>query len=90
MHCILFITAHFIIFLIIIFEHSFISFFSKYLNCCQSLQKKFENMQAISNDYYDEIHFKFLVSEYERAKIEKQKYALYMDKIKGDDDFLYK
>lgn len=44
-------------------------------------------MQAISDDYYDQIHFKFLISEYERAKLEKQRYTLFIDQIKNDFDF---
>jgi len=31
------------------------------------MQEKFEEMDAISDDYYNEIHLKFLVSEYERS-----------------------
>jgi hypothetical protein len=44
-------------------------------------------MEAISDDYYEEMNFKFLISEYERAKFEKQKYMIYIEKIKNDFDF---
>ena len=44
-------------------------------------------MQAISDDYYDQMHYKFLISEYERAKLEKQKFTLYIDRIKNDSQF---
>ena len=44
-------------------------------------------MEAISDDYYEEMNFKFLITEYERAKFEKQKYQIYKEKIKNDYDF---
>jgi len=44
-------------------------------------------MDAISDDYYDEMGLKFLISEYERAKQEKQKYLLYIDQIRNHKDF---
>ena len=28
------------------------------------------DMEAISDDYYDEIHLKFLINEYERSRLE--------------------
>ena len=39
-------------------------------------------MEALSDDYYKEIEIDFLISEYERAKLEKQKYLLLLDKGK--------
>ena len=47
-------------------------------------------MDAISDDYYNEMNLKFLINEYERAKIEKQNYMLYINKMKHQRDFLYK
>ena len=35
-------------------------------------------MNLISDDYYDEIHLKFLLAEYDRAKIDKQDCLSYM------------
>jgi len=37
------------------------------------MQQKMD-MEAISDDYYDEIHLKFLINEYERSLLEKQMY----------------
>ena len=89
----MFIVANAIFLLILLFEQTFISFFAKYFSCCMIFKKKdeqYSNMQAISDDYYDQIHFKFLISEYERTKLEKQRYTLYIDKIKNEEDFFEK
>jgi len=35
------------------------------------VQVKYADMDAISDDYYNEMQLKFLISEYERGKLEK-------------------
>ena len=47
-------------------------------------------MVAISDDYYNEMNLKFLVSEFERTKTEKQNLLLYIDKVKNSRDFIFK
>ena len=47
-------------------------------------------MDAISDDYYNEMNLKFLINEYERAKIEKQNYMIFINKRKHQSDFLVK
>ena len=47
-------------------------------------------MDAISDDYYNEMNLKFLVSEFERTKTEKRNYLLHIDKIKNERDFIFK
>jgi len=39
--------------------------------CIKRLKGSLIEMEAVSDDYYDELHLKFLVNEYERAKLEK-------------------
>jgi len=36
-------------------------------------------MDAISDDYYNEMQLKFLISEYERGKLEKQRIVLELE-----------
>mgnify|MGYP006893254841 FL=1 len=45
-------------------------------------------MDAISDDYYEVMSLKFLVSEFERTKEEKQKYLKYMDKSKHEENYI--
>ena len=45
-------------------------------------------MDAISDDYYEEIHLKFLIAEYERSQFEKQRVMLFMEKNKNRENFI--
>jgi hypothetical protein len=47
-------------------------------------------MDAISDNYYEVMSLKFLVSEFERTKQEKQRYLLFIEEIKHDADFISK
>lgn len=47
-------------------------------------------MVAISDDYYNEMNLKFLISEFERTKTEKQNLLHYIDKVKNSRDFIFK
>ena len=38
---------------------------------CKCRGDRFEDMEAISSDYYDVIHTSFLISEYERSHLDK-------------------
>lgn len=40
-------------------------------------------MDAISDDYYDEIHLKFLLAEYARAKLDKDECLKHMIENQG-------
>ena len=44
-------------------------------------------MDAITDDYYNEMSLKFLINEYERTKDEKQRLKKYQDRRKNDRDF---
>ena len=70
-HVIIFIVGNIGLMLILFFESTLITFFVKNFNCFKNYQKKFESMDAISDDYYEVLDLKFLVSEYERTKQEK-------------------
>jgi hypothetical protein len=79
--------GNFIILILVLFETTIFSYLISTFSCFQNIQDKFNKMEAISDDYYEEINFKFLISEYERAKFEKQKYMIYIEKIKNDFDY---
>ena len=71
LHVLLFVIGNCIILLLMVFETTIFSFLKDNLRCFKNLQTQFEQMDAISDDYYEEITLKFLVSEYERTKQEK-------------------
>jgi ABC-type uncharacterized transport system permease subunit len=71
LHVIVFIAGMTIMIMLILFERTIFNFMLHTCNCFASIQKKFEKMEAISDDYYELMSVKFLVSEYERAKQEK-------------------
>jgi len=49
------------------------------------MQKQFESMDAITDDYYDEINLKFLLNEYQRAKQDKKAVRKILNKMEDDD-----
>ena len=51
-----------------------LSFISKVIPCLHNIKGKIIDMEAISDDYYNEIHIKFLINEYERSKLERKVY----------------
>ena len=44
------------------------AFSDRILNSCCKMNKLNENREATSDDFYDQIHLRFLLNEYERAK----------------------
>ena len=75
---VIFVFGNIIILLVVFFEDQVLKLFCK-LN--------YGEMEAISDDYYDEIHAHFLVNEYERAKLEQRETKHFMDSIKDRADF---
>lgn len=70
-HILLFCSGFLVIFCLWMLQNTILKCSNKYCNCFTKIQKAFEKMDAISDDYYDEIHLKFLIAEYERAKMDK-------------------
>ena len=70
-HVILFVVGHIFLILLTIFQQTIFSFFVSRVSCFSEIQSRYADMDAISDDYYNEMNLKFLVSEFERAKDEK-------------------
>lgn len=64
----MFIAGNVVLMILMIFETTIFSWIVEHLDCFSSIQKRFEEMDAISDDYFDIISFNFLISEYERTK----------------------
>ena len=56
------------IILLAIFERTIFAWITRNITCFISARQTFLDMDAISDDYYEEITLKFLISEYERTK----------------------
>lgn len=89
-HVLLFLAGGVILILLMIFESTILSLILSTFTCFKDLQKKFHDMEAISDDYYEVMTLKFLVSEFERTKQEKQRYLLHVESIRNDEDFMQK
>lgn len=63
--------GNFIILLLALFEHTIFSYMVDTFGVLSNFKDKFDKMDALSDDYYQEMNFKFLITEYERAKFEK-------------------
>jgi hypothetical protein len=70
-HVLIFVIGNLIILILALFEHTIFSYLVSTVSCFSDMQEKFNKMEAISDDYYEEMNFKFLITEYERAKFEK-------------------
>ena len=70
-HVLLFFLGTTMILVLLVFESTIFSWMLRNIKLLTNLQKKFEEMDAISDDYYDEINLKFIVTELERTKQEK-------------------
>ena len=70
-HTILFFTGNLFIFLLMILKETILDWILSTFKCFNSLQKKFEQMDALSDDYLEVMSLRFLISEYERTKQEK-------------------
>ena len=90
MHVLIFIAGNILLMILIFFEQTIFSWVLKNINCFRNIQARFEQMDALSDDYFEVMSLKFLISEYERTKQDKQKYLLFMDSIKHTPDFVLK
>lgn len=69
-HIILLLCGAVLVLVLQIFENTVFVLLNK---CCnRKMQQEFEKMEAISDDYYNEIYLKFLLAELARAKIDKK------------------
>ena len=67
-HVLLFFLGTIMILILLFFESTIFSWMVRNIKILANLQQKFEEMDAISDDYYDQINFKFMVTELERTK----------------------
>ena len=79
-HVVLFIVGGIVILIVVLFENYL-------LKACCKMRLSFGDIEAISDDYYDEIHVPFLINEYERAKQGQKDTLSFIDKIKARADF---
>ena len=63
--------------------------FRTLLRKCCKIKDNFESMDALSDDYYNEISVRFLINEFERTKEERQKFMRYMDNFKHSESFIH-
>ena len=68
LHVILFMVGNIFLATLSIFESTIFSWCTKHFAFLADMQQKFKEMDALSDDYYNEINLKFLICEYERAK----------------------
>lgn len=68
LHVLIFLAGNIILLFLIVFERAIVKYLVANFTCFKSIQRKFEQMDAISDDYYEVMSLKFLVSEYERTK----------------------
>lgn len=73
-HVVLFIFANLIIVLLTIFESTVIKTIMSGFKKFKDIQKQFDEMEALTDDYYNEMHVNFLLNEYLRTKIERKTY----------------
>ena len=71
----------------LLFESIILEYMKKY--CCQRWNRRasFSKIEAISDDYYEEIHCEFLINEYERCKFDKVHYHELIEKHKDNANF---
>ena len=87
MHVLIFSGGMCIMVLLIIFERTIFNFLLASCNCFKSMHETYEQMEAVSDDYYSLMSVKYLASEYERTKQEKQRYLVYMETHKHSREF---
>jgi len=88
LHVIFFIVGNCLLILLSLFESTIFRGILNLVGCFTEIEEKFDSMSAISDDYYEVITLKFLISEYERAKQEKQKYLIYIEQNKNQKHFV--
>jgi len=87
-HMLIFMGGGLVVLLLWLCESAIFLCLNKHCYRCRKYQKAFEKMEAISDDYYDEIHLKFLLAEYDRAKLDKRTCLQHMIESKGATDYL--
>jgi len=89
-HVVLFVLGQILLICLALFEQTVFSFFISHISLFANIQKQFNEMDALSDDYYEEMTLKFLISEYERTKQEHQELNLYLEEIKEEQDYILK
>lgn len=87
-HMLIFLMGFLLILLLWLCESTIFACLNERCRCCRKYQKAFEKMEAISDDYYDEIHLKFLLAEYDRAKLDKLTCLQHMIESKEEPGYL--
>jgi hypothetical protein len=87
-HMLIFLTGGLLVLLLWLCESTIFLCLNKHCYRCRKYQKAFEKMEAISDDYYDEIHLKFLLAEYDRAELDKATCLQHMVASKENPDYL--
>jgi hypothetical protein len=86
-HVVFFFIANLSLILLIVFEEFFMHCLFSKLQRFKDLQKQFDEMDAVTDDYYDEMHLKYLLTEHVRTKVEKTKFkTLLSQSIKHIED----
>ena len=83
-HVVLFIVGNIFLLLVSVLKTSLFTFLVSNSSWLNDLQHQYDEMDAISDDYYQEIHFKFLMQEYERTKHERQNYLKYQSELRKE------
>ena len=79
-HTLIFLIGNLLLICIIIYKKTIPSLSNRRCGCLR--RRHHDEIEAISDDYYEEISLKFLISEYQRAKLEKLMYLKYVEKYK--------
>lgn len=64
----IFIVGNIFLFVMLFFEQVVFSWILRNIKCFKNIDKAYQQMDAISDNYYNEMNLDFLVSEYERTK----------------------
>lgn len=84
LHVLIFLVGNVAIILCVIFRKTMSSAVQKYLRnkclCFGKMKSVYDDTEALSDDYYDEIHLKFLIAEYQRCELDKALYTKFIDK----------
>ena len=62
--------------LLTFFESTVFSWVVGKFSCFQNIQARFASMDALTDDYYEVMDLKFLLAEYERTKLERQRFNM--------------
>jgi hypothetical protein len=68
------------------FERTIFRFAVKKISLFKNIQTVYENMEAISDDYYDVASVIFIVNEYHRTIEDHQKFMKILNKMNNSPD----